>query len=211
MSFYTGKFKYSVDELNQLERIGQNTRAEGIRKIQECQQVVKDAMKISANSLTRTRDAGYTGRKTWKLAQSVHVVKPVVTEDSVVGEVESNTNVAVYGHMREMGGTVDAVHKQYMTIPIPGRNWGPAWQLKGTGRSFINRSRSGNLIIFLRLGKRSDSAIPIFLLRKSQHYRAQYWIDNAMKNAQPEVDRILSSDWHILDRSYTGINVRGAF
>ena len=166
-----------------------------IKKIQQCQVVIKDAMKIEANAMTLTKDHGYTGRKTGKLAQSVHIVKPYVMGNEVEGVVEQRSEIANYGNMREYGGLSVPIHGQFLTVPLPGRNWGSAAALRSTGRTFVVAGKIGNPVIMYRPTKRSDSAIPVFVLRRSMEYKAQRWVSKAVVATRPTIKEIMANGW----------------
>ena len=201
MSFYVGKFKFSTDELTKMAKAGENLRVAMIDRVRRAQIVLKERLKESANSLILTKSAGYTGRKTYKLAQSVQILKPIIEPNRVTGDVVSYLGVAPYGRVREQGNLTRAVRKTYMTIPIPGKNYGTADQLKATGRSFVKESKAGNLIIFLRLGRKNSSAIPVYLLRREQYYKPQHWMPSGYQKAEPEMDEILAGS---LDKVFRG-------
>lgn len=108
-----------------------------------------------------------------------------------------------YARIQETGGVIRAKNAQYLTIPLPAalnpdgtpkkrraRDW---------DRTFIKRSKSGNLLIFRKVG---DKIEPLYVLKKSVRIPARlgmrqtleaglpYFVDKAMQAMVRELTNV---------------------
>ena len=114
----------------------------------------------SGKSLSRR-----SGRLVESIAASVRVSGKFSQGGEVRGQIGSPL---IYANIQEVGGTIRPTRAQYLTVPLPA-----ALNSNGTmkfpsarhyPKTFVQRSRRGNLIIFQKQGR---SIIPLFVLKKS--------------------------------------------
>lgn len=142
-------------------------------------------------------------RRTGQLANRTRVntaIRPVEGRDSLKVSVEIQSTDVPYARIQEFGGTIRPQEKQFLTIPLPAaltpagvlRN--TAEQLRETGRTFIAKSRQGNLIIFQRRGRGSRTRAgqeaditPLFVLLKRVQIPASKWASSAVDATLPKL------------------------
>lgn len=108
--------------------------------------------------------------------------------DQVTGHVRLNK----YMKMHEHGGWIRAKNAQYLTIPLP-----PALNANGTpkkasardwDKTFIARSRRGNLIIFRKEGR---GVVPLYVLKKKVRIPARLGLRKELRKQRTGMRREL--------------------
>jgi len=109
-----------------------------------------------------------------------------------IGTGEGGTASVKYAriHNRPKGSStkVSAKNAKYLTIPFPG--------VKGRARNFsdtfVIKSKSGNLVIAQRTGKRGLK--PLFLLKSSVDIPGRYWFTGTLKGMRGLLDQFMSAE-----------------
>ncbi len=118
----------------------------------------------------------YLKRRTGALAQSV---RWKLRKYGLGFKLTAESGVP-YGTIQEHGGTIVPIRAKYLTIPLPaaltsaGVLRKPAREWSNT---FVQRSSSGNLIIFQNRG---NKIIPLFILKKKVKIKPTHWASQSV-------------------------------
>ncbi len=153
----------------------------GVLSLDKLDPIVKRQMRVWLKAIAvqmrrrhSTRWPSGTGEKTLskrtgKLVESIERSVSVKGQMSKGGEINGRIgSPLIYANVQENGATIRAKRAQFLTVPLPNA-------LKSNGvmkfpkardypRTFIAKSRKGNLIIFQKRGGRR--IVPLFVLKR---------------------------------------------
>lgn len=126
----------------------------------------------------RLAPRGETGQLAASIGHKFGRISGLITEISV----GSNSK---YAAIQEFGGTIKNKAKQFLTIPFDGvKGWARDFQ-----KTFIAKSKAGNLIIFRRVGKKDKE--PLFVLKKEVTIPAHPWLNPALNKNKDQIFRMI--------------------
>ncbi|QSY98651.1 hypothetical protein J2J97_31775 (plasmid) [Rhizobium bangladeshense] len=115
------------------------------------------------------------------IRDSIHVTGSGGSVENVKGSISTGTMT-----IHETGGTITAKSGKYLTIPLPAACDSRGVPLRRSARdwdrTFVQRSRRGNLIIFQRQGRK---LVPLYLLKPSVYIRPRLGLERAYMNEMP--------------------------
>lgn len=169
--------------------------------------IIKKMMRNFLNALAgdmRTRHGGAwpggtgtstlskrTGRLVESIAKSVRVTGKFSGAGEVRGQIGSPL---VYASTQEFGATIRPKRAKWLTVPLPAamdkRGIMLLPKARDYPRTFIAKSRKGNLLIFQKIGKRK--IIPLFVLKKSVKIPPRLNLGKALElGSKPFGDRVV--------------------
>jgi hypothetical protein len=130
----------------------------------------------SGNTLQRR-----TGEGLKSIRDSIYVTGSTGSVDDVKGSISTGSMT-----IHETGGTITARSGKYLTIPLPAACDSRGVPLRRSARdwdkTFVQRSRKGNLIIFQRRGR---ELVPLYLLKPSVYIRPRLGLEKAYMSEMP--------------------------
>ena len=144
--------------------------------------------------LNTASSGGSFKRPSGQLARSIQskLVVRGTTISSVVGSGVRTGDRLPYANIQEKGGTIRAKNSKWLTIPLSGAKTASGRAKKASARdfsdTFVDKSESGNLIIFQEKG---DKIIPLFLLRKSVKVPGTKYMSRTLSSHTVRIGKIL--------------------
>lgn len=168
--------------------------------------VMREALQLVARNLEKRHSSPWNGgvvNNTNNLQRRSGGIKRIAQSIKVTGnslETLSGTISTAGFAIHETGGTITAKRSKYLTIPLPAAMDGRGVPLKKRARdwdrTFVARSKRGNLLIFRKDGKKGVT--PLYILKPSVRIPARLGLEKAMINdALPYFER---KAFEVLDR-----------
>lgn len=167
---------------------------------------IREALQLVAQKLEQRHSAAWNGRvknnspNLQKRSGGIkRIAKSIKVRGSTLDTVEGQIDTAGFA-IHEKGGTVSAKRAKYLTIPLPAAMDGRGVPLKKRARdwdrTFVARSKRGNLLIFRKDAR--GGVTPLYLLKPSIKIPARLGMEASMINdALPYFER---RAFHILDK-----------
>lgn len=159
----------------------------------------KGILKASAtvlNTLVVNVSGQILHRRTGNLARSMGMRVERDTEGTWEGVIGSGASLRTarmsYANIHETGGIIRPINAKYLAIPV-GEARTPAGvarfkprDIEGAGyeKSFIRRTRAGNLMIF---GKSGLNLVPLFVLKKEVRIPARRYMSITVEQSKDQV------------------------
>lgn len=132
-----------------------------------------------------------TGQLVKSIASSIKVSGKFSASGEVVGQIGSPLT---YASAQEFGATIRPNRANWLTIPLPAamdkRGVPILPKARDWPRTFVQKSRKGNLIIFQRRGQRK--IVPLYILKKEVRLPPRLNLTRAIEAGAPPLgDRII--------------------
>lgn len=137
----------------------------------------------------------HRGSGTGRLAQAIFAQVKRQGNLKVTGSLNVDLKQVPYARVHEFGGIIRPKNVNWLTIPFPGKN--VTKSAREYPRTFFQRSRKGNLILFQNEG--AGRIKPLFILKKMVRIPKRAYLRPAIEQHFPLLQRRLREELEALN------------